>query len=68
MASGGVAPLAQRTGQAVELQARLGGLEEKFAFERAASRLAEMQTDAFLQLRQSAAAHGSNGSNSLASS
>lgn len=54
MAQGGVAPVAGRKGQAVQLQARLGGLEEQFAFQRAASRLAEMQTDTFLQLRQPA--------------
>lgn len=52
MARGGVAPVAASKGQAVQLQARLGGLEEQFAFQRAASRLAEMQTDAFLRLRQ----------------
>lgn len=51
MAVGGVAPVGARAQEAQRLQARLGGLEEQFAFRRAVSRLHEMQTDAYLQRR-----------------
>lgn len=50
MESGGVAPLGGG-GKSQSLQSRLGGLEEQFAFKRAVSRLHEMQTDLYLQLR-----------------
>lgn len=51
MAAGGVAPLGGAPGQATVLQSRLGGLEERFAFQRAVSRLAEMSTDKYLARR-----------------
>lgn len=51
MAAGGVAPMGGRAGQTTMLRSRLGGLEERFAFQRAVSRLAEMRTDKFLELR-----------------
>lgn len=51
MQEGGVAPIADSANQAVNLAGQLGGLEEKFAFKRAVSRLHEMQSAAYLASR-----------------
>lgn len=48
---GGVAPLGGTTAEAINLSVQLGGLEEKFAFKRAISRLHEMQSAAYLLSR-----------------
>ncbi|KAK9808342.1 hypothetical protein WJX73_003940 [Symbiochloris irregularis] len=49
---GGVAPIADSANQAVNLAGQLGGLEERFAFRRAVSRLHEMQSTAYLASRK----------------
>lgn len=43
MADGGVAPVAATAAEAAAAAQRLGGVEERFAFARAVSRLYEMQ-------------------------
>ena len=50
-AAGGVAPVGQTAQQRAGLQAQLSGKEEEFGFERAVSRLWEMQTPAYLSAR-----------------
>lgn len=51
MAEGGVAPVAATTSAAMAAAQNLGGMEEKFAFKRAVSRLYEMQSKAYLRSR-----------------
>ena len=51
MTAGGVAPVAASPGAAAAAAARMGGMEEQFAFKRAVSRLHEMQSPAFLKSR-----------------
>ena len=51
MVDGGVAPVAATSDAAAAASAQLGGAEEQFAFARAVSRLHEMQSEKFLQLR-----------------
>ena len=51
MVDGGVAPVAATADAAAAASAQLGGAEEQFAFARAVSRLHEMQSEKFLQLR-----------------
>ena len=48
---GGVAPIAASATDASSLTGQLGGLEERFAFKRAISRLHEMQSAAYLSSR-----------------
>jgi len=48
---GGVAPVASTAAEAAATTQRLGGVEEKFAFARAVSRLYEMQTPLYLASR-----------------
>eukprot|EP01025_Chloroclados_australasicus_P000408 TRINITY_DN10233_c0_g1_i8.p4 TRINITY_DN10233_c0_g1~~TRINITY_DN10233_c0_g1_i8.p4 ORF type:complete len:129 (+),score=30.18 TRINITY_DN10233_c0_g1_i8:77-463(+) len=48
MRSGGVAPVATRQGDAERALQQLGGLGEKFAFQRAVSRLYEMQSKRYV--------------------
>ena len=50
-AHGGVAPVAATEGGMKGAMAKLSGLEEKFAFRRAVSRLLEMQTPAYVRSR-----------------
>ena len=51
MAEGGVAPVAVTAAAAQAATQNLGGVEEKFAFARAVSRLYEMQSDTYLKSR-----------------
>ena len=51
MQEGGVAPVADSASTAASLAGQLGGLEEKFAFRRAVSRLHEMQSQSYLASR-----------------
>lgn len=51
MAEGGVAPVAATASAALAAAQNLGGMEEKFAFKRAVSRLHEMQSDTYLRSR-----------------
>ena len=51
MASGGVAPVLASPAAAAAAAARMGGMEEQFAFKRAVSRLHEMQSRAYLASR-----------------
>ena len=51
MAEGGVAPVAMTAKAALEAAQNLGGMEEKFAFKRAVSRLHEMQSGSYLGSR-----------------
>ena len=51
MAEGGVAPVAATATAAMAASQNLGGIEEKFAFTRAVSRLHEMQSKAYLRSR-----------------
>ncbi len=51
MQSGGVAPIFTSSEAALAATAQLGGMEEKFAFQRAISRLHEMQAQSYTQLR-----------------
>ena len=51
MESGGVAPVFASSEAALAATAQLGGMEEKFAFQRAISRLHEMQAQTYLQAR-----------------
>ena len=55
MTEGGVAPVAASPAAAAAAAARLGGLEEQFAFQRAVSRLHEMQSATYLHSRSRAA-------------
>lgn len=48
---GGVAPVASGAEGLAIAQAQIGGVEEKFAFARAVSRLYEMQSDIYLRSR-----------------
>lgn len=48
---GGVAPVASTTSAAKEAAALMGGMEEKFAFARAVSRLYEMQSPLYRAAR-----------------
>jgi predicted ATPase len=50
-ADGGVAPVASSAAEAAAATARLGGVEERFAFARAVSRLYEMQTPLYIDSR-----------------
>lgn len=54
MTDGGVAPVAVTAAAAQAAAQNLGGVEEKFAFARAVSRLYEMQSHAYLQSRDRA--------------
>ena len=54
MAEGGVAPVAATANAAMAAAQNLGGMEEKFAFKRAVSRLHEMQSNAYLGSRRRA--------------
>ena len=51
MAEGGVAPVASSVETMKGALAQLSGLEERFAFKRAVSRLLEMQTPAYVRDR-----------------
>lgn len=51
MAEGGVAPVAATANAAMAAAQNLGGMEEKFAFKRAVSRLHEMQSETYLASR-----------------
>ena len=51
---GGVAPIADSSSAASALAGQLGGLEEKYAFKRAISRLHEMQSASYLLSRSRA--------------
>lgn len=51
MAEGGVAPVIASPAAAAAAAARMGGMEEQFAFKRAVSRLHEMQSAAYLGSR-----------------
>ena len=51
MAEGGVAPVAVTASAAMDAAQNLGGMEEKFAFKRAVSRLHEMQSTTYLGSR-----------------
>ena len=51
MAEGGVAPVAATASAAMAAAQNLGGMEEKFAFKRAVSRLHEMQSQSYLRFR-----------------
>ena len=51
MAEGGVAPVAGTAGSMKGAVAQLSGLEERFAFRRAVSRLLEMNTAAYVRSR-----------------
>lgn len=51
MADGGVAPVAASATAVTQATALLGGMEEKFAFSRAVSRLYEMQSPLYAAAR-----------------